>query len=150
MAKPIPEGLHSITPQLSVDGADKAIDFFKRAFGAEVRGRAPDPKGKVMHADLRIGNSVIFVNDVFPEMGGTAQIASLWLYSENVDSAFDRAVKAGAKVKMPPMDMFWGDRMCSVTDPFGNTWNLAQHIKDLTPEEIMKGQEEFMKKNQGH
>src|SRR5262249_37292873 len=121
-----------------VDGADQAIDFFQRAFGAEVRMRAPDPSGKkVMHGDLRIGSSVFFVNDVFPEMGGFRQTAALWLYVEGVDAAFDRAVKAGATVKMPPMDMFWGDRMCSVSDPFGNTWNLAQHVKDMTPDEMM-------------
>lgn len=145
MAKAIPEGLHSLTPQLSVDGADKAIAFFQRAFGAELQHRAPDPSGKkVWHAQLRIGNSALFVNDVFPEMGGRAQPASLWLYVDGVDAAFKRAVDAGATVKMPLMDMFWGDRTGTVQDPFGNQWNLAQHMKDMTPQEMQKAQDEFV------
>jgi PhnB protein len=145
MANAIPQGLHSITPQLSVDGADKAIELYRRAFGAEVRNRAPDPSGKkVWHAHLQIGNSAIFVNDVFPDMGGGAQKASLWLYVENVDAAFKRATDAGFEVKMPLMDMFWGDRTGTVTDPFGNHWNLAQHMKDLTPEQMKKAQDEFV------
>jgi PhnB protein len=145
MAKAIPEGLHSLTPQLSLDGADKAIEFYQRAFGAEVHARAADPSGKkVWHAQLRIGNSAVFVNDTFPEMGGGAQTASLWLYVDGVDAAFDRAVKAGAKVKMPVMDMFWGDRTGTVEDPWGNRWNLAQHMKDLTPEQMQKAQDDFV------
>jgi PhnB protein len=145
MANPIPEGLHSLTPQLSVDGADKAIDFYKRAFGAKELMRAPDPSGKkVWHAQLSVGNSALFVNDIFPEMGGGAQTASLWLYVDGVDAMFERAVKAGATVKMPLVDMFWGDRMGTVTDPFGNSWNLAQHIKDMSPSEMKKAEDEFV------
>jgi uncharacterized glyoxalase superfamily protein PhnB len=145
MAKAIPEGLHTLTTQLSIDGCDKAIEWFKRAFGAELLSRAPDPSGqKVWHASLRIGDSVLFVNDVFPNMGGGAETASLWLYSENVDAAWKRAIDAGAKQTMPPADMFWGDRMGSLVDPFGNRWTLAQHIKDLTPEEMKKAQDAFV------
>jgi uncharacterized glyoxalase superfamily protein PhnB len=145
MAKAIPEGLHTLTTQLSIDGCDKAIEWFKRAFGAELLSRAPDPSGqKVWHASLRIGDSVLFVNDVFPNMGGGAETASLWLYSENVDAAWKRAIDAGAKQTMPPADMFWGDRMGSLIDPFGNRWTLAQHIKDLTPEEMKKAQDAFV------
>jgi uncharacterized glyoxalase superfamily protein PhnB len=146
MARAIPEGLHSITPQLSLDGAEKAIDFYKRAFGAEVVMRAPDPSGKkVWHANIRIGNSSIFVNDVFPDMGGgVPQKANLWLYVDGVDAAFKRAVDAGAKVTMPVMDMFWGDRLGAVMDAWGNQWNLAQHMKDLTPEQMQKAQDEFV------
>jgi uncharacterized glyoxalase superfamily protein PhnB len=93
---------------------------------------------------MRIGNSTFFVNDVFPEMGGGAQTASLWIYTENVDQWFKRASEAGAKVTMPMADMFWGDRMGSVQDPFGNKWNLAQHMKDMTPYEMQKAQDAFV------
>ena len=145
MAKAIPEGMHTITPQLAIDGCDKAIEWFKKAFGAELLSRAPDPSGqKVWHASMKIGNSIFFLNDVFPEMGGTASSASLWLYADNIDSWFKRAVDAGAKVTMPMADMFWGDRMGAVADPFGNKWNLAQHMKDLTPDEMKKAQDAFV------
>src|SRR5690348_6219480 len=103
--KPIPEGYHSLTTQLSIDGADKAIAFYEKALGAEVRERAPDPSGKkVWHAALRIGSSMIFVNDVFPDMGGAKSQTSMWLYVPDVDAAFKRATDAGAKVTMPVMD----------------------------------------------
>lgn len=145
MAKPVPEGMHTITPQLAIDGCDKAIEWFQKAFGAELVARAPDPSGKkVWHAAVRIGSSTIFVNDVFPEMGGGAQTASLWLYTDNVDQAWKRAIEAGGKQTMPLGDMFWGDRMGALKDPFGNSWNLAQHIKDLTPEEMKKAQDAFV------
>jgi PhnB protein len=144
MVKAVPEGMHTITPQLAIDGCDKAIEWFQKAFGAELLSRAPDPSGKkVWHASLRIGNSVIFVNDVFPEMGGGAQTASLWLYTDNVDQAWKRAVDAGGKTAMPLADMFWGDRLGQLVDPFGNKWNLAQHIKDMTPDEMKKAGDEF-------
>jgi uncharacterized glyoxalase superfamily protein PhnB len=145
MAKAIPEGIHTITPQLAIDGCDQAIEWYKKAFGAELVDRAADPSGrKVWHAAIRIGDSTLFVNDVFPEMGGAAQTASMWLYTENVDQAWKRAVDAGAKPTMPLADMFWGDRMGSVQDPFGNRWTLAQHTKDLSPEEVQRGQDAFV------
>ena len=145
MAKPIPEGLHSITPNLVVDGASEAIEFYKRAFGAEELFRAPDPTGKkVWHANLRIGDSCFFVNDTAPEMGATATPSSLWIYAPDVDAAFTRATKAGGKPAMPPQDMFWGDRMATVIDKWGNRWNLATHIKDLTPDELKKAQDAFL------
>jgi PhnB protein len=144
MVKAVPEGMHTITPQLAIDGCDKAIEWFQKAFGAELLSRAPDPSGKkVWHASLRIGNSVIFVNDVFPEMGGGVQTAALWLYTDNVDQAWKRAVDAGGKTAMPLGDMFWGDRLGQLVDPFGNKWNLAQHIKDMTPDEMKKAGDEF-------
>src|ERR1700722_1222566 len=106
---PIPKGYHTITAQLSVEGASKAIEFYKKAFGAEVIDQAADPSGKkVWHAALRVGDSMLFVNDVFPEMGGSASHTSLWLYVNDVDASFKRAVDAGAKGKNPPPDMFWG------------------------------------------
>jgi PhnB protein len=143
MAQPIPEGLRTVTPQLTIDGCAEAIEFYKKAFGAiEIR-RAPDPSGKkIWHAELQLGDSVIFVNDAFPEMGSTADSTTLWVYGEGVDAAFDRAVGAGAKVKMPLADMFWGDRMGAVVDAWGNRWILAQHVKDMSPEEIKRASEE--------
>jgi PhnB protein len=143
--KPIPEGYHTLSTYLAVDNAAEAIEFYKRAFGAEELFRAPDPTGKkVWHANLRIGDSCFFVNDVAPEMGGKPSVCSLWIYAPNVDAAFERATKAGAKATMPPQDMFWGDRMGSVVDKWGITWNLATHIKDPTPEEMKKAQDAFV------
>lgn len=141
----IPKGYHTITAQLAVDGAARAIEFYEKAFGAEVVDRALDPSGqKVWHAALRIGSSMLFVNDVFPEMDGSQSHSSLWLYVEDADAAFKRAVDAGATAKMPPADMFWGDRMAHVADPFGQTWTLATHIKDMTPEEMKAAEEAFV------
>ena len=149
--KAVPEGLHTVTAALAVDGASEAITFYKKAFGAEEVSRAPDPSGKkIWHAQIRIGDSQIFVNDVFPEMGGGPGSARLWLYVENVDALFKRATEAGAVVKMPLADMFWGDRIGCVVDTWGNEWNLAQHVKDMTPDEMKKAQDAFvagMKKN---
>jgi uncharacterized glyoxalase superfamily protein PhnB len=143
MAKPIPQGLHSVTPQLTMDGCMDAIEFYKKAFGAVLVDSAPDPSGKkVWHAQIRIGDSAIFLNDAFPEMGSTPSTTSLWIYSENVDGAFKRAVDAGAQVRMPIADMFWGDRMGAVVDRWGNRWTLAQHMKDLSPEEMKRASEE--------
>jgi PhnB protein len=145
MAKAVPDGMHTLTTQLAIDGCDRAIEWFKKAFGAELLSRAPDPSGKkVWHAAMRIGDSTIFVNDVFPEMGGGVQTASMWIYTDKVDEWFKRATEAGATVTMPMADMFWGDRMGSVKDPFGNRWNLTQHMKDLTPEQMKKAQDDFV------
>jgi len=142
--KPIPPGYHTLTPQLAIDGATKAIEFYKRAFGAEVTDTFKDPSGqKIMHAAMRIGDSTLFVNDVFPEMGGTPSHSELWVYTPDVDASFKRAVDAGAKSTMPPADMFWGDRMGQVSDPFGQKWTLATHIKDLTPAEMKAAGEAF-------
>jgi PhnB protein len=143
--KPIPAGYHTITAQLSIDGADKAIEFYKKAFGAEVIDRAVDPSGgKVWHASLRIGDSMIMVNDVFPEMGGSQSQSSMWLYVPDTDASFKRAVDAGAKATMPPSDMFWGDRMGQVADAFGQKWTIATHIKDMTPEEMKAAEQAFV------
>ena len=143
--KPIPEGLRRITPALYVDGASACIEFCKKAFGAEEVQRAMDPSGKkVWHAQLRFGDSAVFISDADPNMGGPASGARLWIYTENVDSAFQRAVSAGATTVMPPADMFWGDRMCAVKDKWDNQWSMAQHIKDLTPAEMQKAQDAFV------
>jgi PhnB protein len=143
--KPIPEGFHTLTAHLVVKGASQAIEFYKKAFGAEELGRLAGPNGNsVMHADLKIGDSHIFLVDEFPEIdcrgpesiGGTP--VTIHMYVEDVDAAFDKAVAAGAKVQMPLADMFWGDRYGVVTDPFGHSWSLASHKEDLTREEIAK------------
>jgi PhnB protein len=144
--KAIPEGMHTVTSQLTLDGAAQAIEFYKKAFGAQELSRAMDPTGKkVWHASLRIGDSTIFVNDAMPEMGGPgAQPSRLWLYVEDVDGAYKRATQAGAKALMPPTDMFWGDRYGNVTDAWGNEWGIAQHVRDLSPAEMKKAQDAFV------
>jgi uncharacterized glyoxalase superfamily protein PhnB len=142
-AKAIPDGYHTVTPYLTVRGADQAITFYKNAFGAEELMRMPGPGGKsIMHAEITIGDSRIFLSEELPEMGcrspqslgGTA--SSLHLYVEDVDAAFKRAVSAGAQVKMLVADMFWGDRFGKLIDPFGHEWGMATHTEDRTPEEI--------------
>lgn len=140
--KAIPDGMRSVMPYLICDGASDAIAFYKKAFGATEIMRVPTPDGKLMHASVRIGESIIMLNDEFPEMGavgpktrkGTSVV--LHFFVEDVDAAFARAVKAGATVKLPVSDMFWGDRYCQVEDPFGHMWSLATHVRDLTPDEI--------------
>jgi uncharacterized glyoxalase superfamily protein PhnB len=144
--RPIPDGYHTITAQLAIDGAEKALTFYEKAFGAVVLDRAMDPSGaKIWHASVKIGDSIIFVNDVFPEMDPTAQqsVSNLWLYVDDVDAWFERAVGAGAKAGMPPADMFWGDRMGQVTDPFGQKWTIAMHVKDMTPAEMKQAEDAF-------
>jgi len=148
--KAVPPGFHSLTPHLTVRDADKALDFYKNALGAEILNVARMPDGKVLHAMLRIGDSPLMLNDEFPEMGGLSPLSTggsgvtIHIYTENVDQAFDRAVNAGAKVKMPLMDQFWGDRYGIVTDPFGHSWSLATHVKDMSPEEMQHAQDEAM------
>ena len=152
----IPKGFHTVTPSLMVRDADRAIEFYKKAFGAELLGRFTGPDGRtVMHAQLRIGDSFIFLGDEsFGEGAGSAEktaqsCASIDLYVEDVDAAFHRAVKAGAKVRMPVADMFWGDRYGQVVDPFGIGWALGTHKEDLSPEEVRKRAEEFFKTTGG-
>jgi PhnB protein len=140
--QPIPEGYHSLTPYLAVEDAERAIEFYKDAFGAEETVRMPSPEGKVAHAELQIGDSKLMLSDPFPqsnvrppsERGGTT--ASIFLYVDDVDAIFEQATKAGAAVTSPLEDMFWGDRFGTVTDPFGHVWSLATHKEDLTEEEI--------------
>lgn len=146
-AQPIPNGFHSLTPHLVVKGASKAIDFYKKAFGAEELFRLPGPDGKLMHADLKIGDSHVFLTDEMPEMDSRgpqsigATPVTIHLYVKDVDAAFDKAVAAGATVRMPLQDMFWGDRYGLLTDPFGHSWSLATHKQDLSPAEIAKAAE---------
>ena len=142
-AAAIPRGYHTITPHLTVRGAADAIAFYKRAFGARERGRMPLPDGRtIMHAELQIGNSIVFLADEFADMGCRApqslggSTGALHLYVKDVDRAFQRAVAAGAEVRMPVADMFWGDRYAKVADPFGHEWGLATHKEDLSAREI--------------
>ena len=140
--KPIPEGLHTVTPHLVIRDAARAIDFYKRAFGAEEIMSLKGPGGKIGHAELKIGDSVIFLADEFPQasckapqtLGGTS--CTLNLYVADVDTSFERALKVGAKTTMPVADMFWGDRYGTLTDPFGHSWALATHKEDLSAQEI--------------
>jgi PhnB protein len=142
MTKPIPDGFNTITPHIVVQDATKAIDLYKNAFGAQEQTRHMTPDGKaVMHAQLKIGNSMLMLANEFPPMclspkarGGTS--VTMHLYVENADAAFQRAVKAGCTVKMPIMDQFWGDRYGQVEDPFGHVWSIATHKQDLSPEQL--------------
>jgi PhnB protein len=149
----VPEGFHTVTPQLTLDNAAKAIDWYKKALGAEEVSRAVGPDGKIMHAELRIGNSLIMLNDAMggskdaKAMGGSP--ASLWVYVEDCDALFKRAVAAGAQIAPGPMgamaDQFWGDRSGTFTDPHGYRWSIATRKEDLSPEEMERRQAEFMK-----
>lgn len=142
MTKPIPDGFHTLTPYITVHDAAKAIEFYKKAFGAQEMVRHMRPDGQaVMHAQLKVGDSMLLLANEFPPMalspksrGGTS--TTLHLFVENADAAFERAVKAGCTVKMPIMDQFWGDRYGLVEDPFGHLWSVATHKQDLTPEQI--------------
>ncbi len=137
-AQAVPDTYHTATPYLAVKGAAKAIDFYKAAFGAQELFRMDGPNGTIGHADLIIGNSHVMLADV-PEKGDTkGGSSSTFLYVENVDEAFQKAIRAGAKETMPLQDMFWGDRYGKVTDPFGHEWQLATHIEDVTPEEMQR------------
>ena len=152
--KAIPEGYHAVTPHLVVSEAAKAIDFYKQAFGAEEVVRMPGPGGSIMHAELKIRDSVVMLGEEMPEMGAKSPKAyggspvSFYVYVENVDAAWERAVKAGAKPMTPLTNMFWGDRTGRLEDPFGHHWSLAQHVADPTPEEIKQGQEAFFSQPQ--
>ena len=141
----VPQGMHTVIPVVTIKGCAEAIEFYKKAFGGEEISRAPDPSGKlIMHAAVRIGDSTVFMNDEIPGMSGPARPVHLWFYFNGVDAAFDRAVKAGCKPVMPPADMFWGDRMSMVTDKWGNEYELAQHIRDVTPEQLEEGRKAFI------
>lgn len=148
--KPIPDGYHSLTPFLTVRDAARAIEFYKQAFGAKERGVMKGPDGKIMHAELMIGDSIIMLSDEFPEFGAVSPETiggsglGLHIYVDGVDAAFDRAVKAGAQVEMPVMDQFWGDRYGKLKDPFGHKWSIATHMKDLSADEMKKSMDDAM------
>ena len=141
-AKPVPEGMHTVTPHLVCAGAADAIEFYKKAFNAVEVGRLPGPQGKLMHAMLRIGDSGVMLVDEFPECGSLGPKSlkgspvTIHLYVDNVDAVVKRAVAAGAKVTMPVEDMFWGDRYGRLEDPFGHHWSVATHLRDVSPDEM--------------
>ena len=141
-AKSVPEGYHTLTPQLTLDDAAKTIDWYKRAFGMEEIRRGLGPDGKIMNAELKLGNSRFMVNDPMPGLKGPAAYggspAALWIYVDDSDALFNRAVKAGAKEQIPMEDQFWGDRAGAVADPAGYTWWIATHKEELTDDEIQE------------
>ena len=142
--KPIPDGYHTVTPYLIVKDAARAIEFYKNAFGGKELFRMQGPDGKIAHAELQIGDSRIMLGTESPQAGSRSPETlrgtpvGLFLYLEDVDAAFKRAVNAGAKEQQAPQDMFWGDRYAKVADPFGHEWQLATHKEDVTPEEVSK------------
>jgi PhnB protein len=148
----IPKGYHTVTPYLTVRDAARAIEFYKQAFGATERGVMKGPDGKIMHAELMIGDSILMLADEFPEFGALSPQSTggtstgLHIYVKDVDSAFDRALKAGGSVEMPVSDMFWGDRYGKLKDPFGHKWSIATHTADLSADEMKKGMDEAMAK----
>lgn len=151
MAKPIPAGYHSVTPYLIIKGAVDAIDFYKRAFGATESMRMQGPDGKIGHAEIRIGDSVVMLADEHPDMGyrspqslGGAGV-SLMVYVEKVDETFKRALAAGAKELRPVVNQFYGDRSGTLQDPFGHVWTVSTHVEDIAPEEMRRRSEEFLK-----
>jgi len=147
--KPIPPGFHTVTPSLVVRNAAEAIEFYKKALGAEEIMRMPDPSGRISHAELKIGDSIIFLSDEFPNMPTKSpqtldgNTGGFYLYVPDVDKSFQRAVDAGGKVTMPVSDMFWGDRFGQFADPFGHTWSISTHTKDLSPQEMEEGAKKF-------
>lgn len=146
--KAIPDGYHAITASLTCKNASKAIDFYKKVFGAKEVMRMGMPDGKIGHAELLIGDSHIFLNDEFPGVTaatpGSGNPISLFLYTENVDKVYDLAVAEGCQVSMPLQNQFWGDRYGKVVDPFGHLWGLAQHVEEVPPEEMKTRMEAAM------
>jgi len=146
----IPDGMHTITPHLVCAGAAEAITFYKKAFDAVELSRMPGPGGKLMHAAIRIGDSVVMLTDEHPEYGNLGPLALkgtpvvIHIYVPNVDAFFAQAVAAGAAVRMPPADMFWGDRYGQVTDPYGHHWSMATHTHDYTPEQMAEQMQKTM------
>jgi PhnB protein len=142
MAKPVPDGYHTVTPYLTLDDAAAAIDYYEQAFGAKERVRMDMPNGKVGHAELEIGDSLVMLSDAMPdgssqppsELGGTT--AGVFLYVEDVDAVVKKAVDGGGTITMEVEDQFWGDRFGSVRDPFGHVWSVATHVEDVPPEEM--------------
>ena len=154
--KPVPEGMHTLTPHIVVKSAAKAIEYYKRAFGAQELSRHAMPNGAIMHASIKIGDSHLYLNDEFPEMGALSPQSvggtsvSLTLYVEDADAVFKKAVDAGGTVKMPIADQFWGDRYGTIADPFGHMWAIATRKENLTPEEMdRRGREAMAQMSKG-
>jgi uncharacterized glyoxalase superfamily protein PhnB len=141
--------MHTVTPHLICAGAAEAIEFYQKAFGAVELTRMPGSDGKLMHASIRIGDSIIMLNDEMPEWGAfgpkslKGSPVTIHLAVENADAAFEQAVRAGAKVTMPLADMFWGDRYGTLEDPCGHRWSIGTHVRDVSPEEMRKAMEQM-------
>jgi PhnB protein len=150
MAKPIPEGYNNVAPYLTVEDAERAIEYYARAFGAKERTRMQSPDGKIAHAEIEIGDSVVMLSDPFPqfatkppkELGGTS--VSVFMYVEDVDAVVKQSVDAGATIKTELADQFWGDRFGTIEDPFGHVWGLATHVEDVPPEQMEERAREAM------
>ena len=142
--KPIPDGMHTVTPHLICAGAASAIEFYKKAFNAVEMGRLAGPQGKLLHGAIRIGDSTIMLVDEFPDWGALGPKSlkgspvTTHLYVEDVDAFVARATAAGARITMPLQDMFWGDRYCKLEDPFGHQWSVATHVRDVSPDEMQQ------------
>jgi PhnB protein len=153
--KPIPDGYHTITPYLIVDNASSAIDFYKKAFGAEELARHQGHGGKIMHAEIQIGTSRLMLADEFPQMGATSPKSlggtptGICLYLRDVDKVFNAAVAAGAKVERPVANQFYGDRSGTVVDPFGHKWTISTHVEDVSNEELERRMKDMAKNNPG-
>jgi PhnB protein len=153
--KSIPDGYYTATPYLIVKDAANAMEFYKKAFGATELMRLSEPSGRIGHAEIKIGNSIIMLADEFPDMGDHSPQSlggspvSILLYVEDVDARYNQAVTAGAKALRPVKDQFYGDRSGTLVDPFGHVWSLATHKQDMSPEEIQKRFESFMKQSAG-
>ena len=151
MAKAIPDGYTTVTPFLNIKGAAEAMDFYKKAFGAEEQVRMPGPDGRLMHAAVKIGDSTVMLADEMPEWGSLGPTSlkgspvTIHLYVEDADRFVERAAKAGAKVTMPVSEQFWGDRYGKIEDPFGHHWSVATHVRDVTPEDMKKAMKEMEK-----
>jgi PhnB protein len=150
--KPIPDGYRSLTPYLMITGASRAIDFYKNVFGATEIARFDDPSGRLAHAELRIGDSVLMLSDEYPEMGykspqtiGASSVLTM-VYVDDVDACFARATAAGARELKPIRDEFYGDRTGTFVDPFGHLWTVATHVEDVSREEMARRMDEMMKK----
>jgi len=147
----IPQGFHSLTPGLTCKNAAQSIELYKKAFGATEHSRMAGPDGRIMHAELQIGDSMLFLADEFPGMSaapaqGALPSQSLYLYVKDVDTTYQQAVTAGCQGAMPVQDMFWGDRFGKVVDPFGHHWNLATHVEDVEPAEMERRAKEWTAK----
>jgi PhnB protein len=153
--KPIAEGYHSVTPYLFIKGAASAIDFYKNVFGATERMRMPGPKGEIMHAELKIGDSVVMLGEENIQMGAKSPLSlggsaiSLYVYVTDVDATVVKATDAGAKLVRPVKDQFYGDRSGTVIDPFGHIWSVATHVEDVSPEEMKKRMATAMSQSAG-
>jgi len=146
---PIPKGFHTVTPALTVRNAAEAIEFYKKALGAQELMRMQSPDGKISHAELKIGDSIIFISDEFPNMGNKSpqslggSTGNLYLYVEDVDKTYKQALQAGGKEKMAVQDMFWGDRYGQFLDPYGHLWGVSTHVKDMTEQETAEAAKAF-------